>query len=168
MPEAAVGLGANLGDRLRNLRTGLFGIGLPVLAASSLYESAPVETDPSQPRYLNAVAILDAPPGLAPEDLLERLLRVETAHGRVRGPGKAARTLDLDLLLFGDLERHGEPLELPHPGIARRRFVLQPLLEVREGLRLPDGTFLRDRLAACLDQDVRRVEGRCWAWRIST
>jgi 2-amino-4-hydroxy-6-hydroxymethyldihydropteridine diphosphokinase len=168
MIEAAIGLGANLGDRRRALRAGLFDIGLPILAVSSLYESAPVETDPQQPRYLNAVAIVDCPSGLRPEDLLEELLRVEAAHGRVRGPGKAPRTLDLDLLLFGREERSAERLVLPHPGILRRRFVLEPLLEVRPDVQVPGDGPARAQLAACKSQDVVRVAGRCWWWRIDT
>ncbi|MDA8345624.1 MAG: 2-amino-4-hydroxy-6-hydroxymethyldihydropteridine diphosphokinase [Thermaerobacter sp.] len=168
MTEAAVGLGANLGDRLRTLRAGLFGVGLPILAVSSLYESAPVETDPLQPRYLNAVAILDVPAEMGPEAMLSRLLQVEAVHGRVRrGAGKAPRTLDLDLLLFGTEQVDTPKLQLPHPGVARRRFVLEPLLEVRPQARLADGSPLLDRLAECRDQDVQQVEGRCWWWRIS-
>ena len=165
MPEAAIGLGANLGDRRRTLRSGLFGVGLPIAAVSSLYESAPVETQGDQPRYLNAVAILDCPQSLRPEDLLGLLLRVEAEHGRVRGPGKAPRTLDLDLLLYGDEVRATERLRLPHPGVLRRRFVLEPLLEVRPTVRIAGAQDPRAALRACLDQDVERVGGRSWFWR---
>lgn len=166
MIEAAIGLGANLGDRRRTLRAGLFGIGLPILAVSSLYESAPVETDPGQPRYLNAVVILAVGEETGARMLLSRLLQVEALHGRVRGPGKAPRRLDLDLLLYGDERCDTPDLQLPHPGIVRRRFVLEPLHEVRRDLQLPDGRTLKDSLASCADQDVRLVDGRCWAWRI--
>lgn len=168
MTEAAIGLGANLGDRRRSLRAGLLGVGLPIAAVSSLYESAPVETDAAQPRYLNAVAILECPPKMTPEELLAALLRVEAAHGRVRGPGKAPRTLDLDLLLFGAEVRSEPELLLPHPGLVRRRFALQPLLEVRPELCAPDGSPLSERFFECAGQDVARVEGRCWWWRISS
>jgi 2-amino-4-hydroxy-6-hydroxymethyldihydropteridine diphosphokinase len=168
MPEAAVGLGTNLGDRWRTLRSGLFSIGLPIVAVSSLYESAPVETDPTQPRYLNAVAILDCPEDMGPEDLLADLLHVEAEHGRVRGPGKAPRTLDLDLLLFGKERRAQAHLTLPHPGVLRRRFVLEPLLEIRPHADVPGEKSLAAHLAACLDQEVEKVEGRCWWWRTGT
>ncbi len=168
MPEAAIGLGANLGDRRRTLRSGLFGIGLPIAAVSSLYESAPIETDPGQPRYLNAVAILDCPAEMRPEELLAVLLRVEAEHGRLRGPGKAPRTLDLDLLLFGREARADERLTLPHPGVLRRRFVLQPLLEVRPQVRVSGAEQPAQHLETCLSQDVALLEGRCWWWRTGT
>ncbi len=165
MTEAAIGLGANLGAREATLRRGLWSLGLPVLAASSLYESRPVETEIAQPNYLNAVAILLVPDRMAPGELLARLLETEAALGRVRAPGKPPRTLDLDLLLFGRLELARPRLTLPHPGLLRRRFVLEPLLEVRPQIQLPDGRQVAPYLAATRDQEVRRVTGRCWWWR---
>ena len=167
MTEAAVGLGANLGRPEAALRRGLWSLGLPVLAVSSLYESLPVETSIAQPNYLNAVAILLVPEAMPPRALLDRLLGTEAALGRVRAPGKPPRTLDLDLLLFGDREMDDPALVLPHPGLLRRRFVLEPLLEVRPAQRLPDGRPLAPLLAASLAQDVRRLRGRCWWWRIA-
>jgi 2-amino-4-hydroxy-6-hydroxymethyldihydropteridine diphosphokinase len=167
MTEALIGLGANLGERARTMRRGLWSLGLPVAAVSSLYESLPVETEISQPSYLNAVAAVLVPPGMAARELLDRMLAVEASLGRVRGPGKPPRTLDLDLLLFGAESRDESGLILPHPGLLRRRFVLEPLLEVRPGVRLPDGRGLGPYLAASLDQAVRLAEGRCWWWRIA-
>ncbi len=166
MIEAAIGLGANLGQPEAALRRGLWSLGLPVLAVSSLYESLPVETEIAQPNYLNAVAILLVPEAMPATALLERLLATEAALGRVRAPGKPPRTLDLDLLLFGRQAMNEPGLTLPHPGLLRRRFVLEPLLEVRPGQRLPDGRSLAPFLAAALGQEVRAVTGRCWWWRI--
>lgn len=167
MIEAFIGLGANLGEREQSLRRGLWSIGLPVLDASSLYESLPVETEIAQPSYLNAVALLGVPDAMPAPELLRRLLQVEAELGRVRGPGKPPRTLDLDLLLFGADVRAERGLTLPHPGIARRRFVLEPLLELRPQVSLPDGTRLGPLLRTVGEQGVRRVAGRCWWWRIA-
>ncbi len=167
MIEAAIGLGSNLGDREAVLRRGLWSLGLTLAAASSLYESSPVETALAQPDYLNAVAILLVPDSMAPRELLQRMLGVEASLGRVRGPGKPPRTLDLDLLLFGERELDEPNLRLPHPGLARRRFVLEPLLEVRPDAVLPDGRVLARLMRASLSQDVRRVAGRYWPWRIA-
>jgi len=166
MIEAVVGLGANLGDRVRTMRRAVWSLGLPVLAVSSLYESAPVETAIAQPDYLNAVAVYGAPDGQAPQDLLRRLLDVEASLGRVRGPGKPPRTLDLDLLLFGRLALREAGLEVPHPGLLRRRFVLEPLLEVRPLCLLPDGSGVAPHLGDVAGQAVRRVTGGSWWWRI--
>lgn len=167
MIEALIGLGANLGKRRRTLRRAIWSLGLSVAAVSSLYESLPVETEIPQPPYLNAVAAVLVPEGMSAGELLDRLLAVEASLGRVRGPGKPPRTLDLDLLLFGTETRDEPGLSLPHPGLLRRRFVLAPLLEVRPGARLPDGRPIAPHLAASLGQAVRLAEGRCWSWRIA-
>ena len=167
MIEALIGLGANLGERERTLRRGIWSLGLPIAAVSSLYESVPVETEITQPNYLNAVAALLVPRGMAPRQLLGRLLEVEASLGRVRGPGKPPRTLDLDLLLFDGISTDELGLSLPHPGLLRRRFVLEPLLEVRPAAQLPDGRPIAPWLAASRDQEVRPVTGRCWWWRIA-
>ena len=167
MIEVAIGLGSNLGDRESVLRRGLWSLGLTLAAASSLYESSPVETAITQPDYLNAVAVLLVPASMAPGELLRRMLGVEESLGRVRGPGKPPRTLDLDLLLFGERELDEPGLRLPHPGLVRRRFVLEPLLEVRPGAVLPDGRALAQLRRASLSQEVRRASGRYWPWRIA-
>lgn len=168
MIEAFVGLGANLGPRRQNLRRGLWSIGLPILTVSSLYETSAVETEDAQPDYLNAVALLLAPEALPAEELLRRLLAVERRLGRERTRPKGPRTLDLDLLLFGERSCRATAagaLELPHPGILHRRFVLEPLLEIRPGATLPGGDELAARLAATRQQVLRRVYGRCWWWQ---
>jgi len=142
-----IGLGSNLGDRQATLREALTRLdavdGIAVVAVSSFRETDPVgKVD--QPRFVNAAAALET--SLAPRELLDRLLEVERALGRDRTKEErwGPRTLDLDLLLYGG-ETIDEPgLEVPHPRLAERAFVLEPLVELDPGLRLPDGRALRD------------------------
>ena len=139
MTRAYVGLGANLGDRERTLRAAVDVLGaeegIEVVPVSTLRETEPVGVG-EQPRYLNGVAALGTT--LRPRRLLERLLETERRFGRVRVPGEhGPRTLDLDLLLYGD-EVIDEPgLTLPHPRLHERRFVLEPLAELAPGLVVP-------------------------------
>ena len=144
---AFVGLGSNLGEREATLWKALEGLGategIEVVAVSSFRETDPVgKVD--QPRFVNAAAALET--SLRPRELLERLLDVERSLGRDRAVEErwGPRTLDLDLLLYGG-ETIDEPgLEVPHPRLAERAFVLEPLLELDPDLRLPDGRPLRD------------------------
>jgi 2-amino-4-hydroxy-6-hydroxymethyldihydropteridine diphosphokinase len=135
-----IGLGANLGDPLATLRSArleLEELGT-VLAASSLYRTEPVGGPPGQLPYLNAVVSLRPYRELAsPERLLQALLQLETRHGRQRRIRWAARTLDLDLLTFGERTSSSERLELPHPRMLERPFVLVPLLEIAPHWRHP-------------------------------
>ena len=139
MTRAYVGLGANLGDRERTLRAAVDALageaGIELVAVSTLRETEPVGVA-DQPRFLNGAAELET--SLAARELLERLLAVERRFGRVRSSGEhGPRTLDLDLLLYGD-EVIGEPgLTVPHPRLHERRFVLEPLAELAPGLVLP-------------------------------
>ncbi|HEX8422650.1 MAG TPA: 2-amino-4-hydroxy-6-hydroxymethyldihydropteridine diphosphokinase [Pyrinomonadaceae bacterium] len=137
--HAYVGLGSNLGDRAGNLLLavrGMIGAGLRVSRLSSVYETEPVGVPTAQPLFLNMVAEIAfdtdtddvAPP--APEQLLARLLRIEYALGRRREQPLAPRTIDLDLLLYGDFQSGTEFLTLPHPRLHLRRFVLAPLCEL--------------------------------------
>src|ERR1044071_7743298 len=124
--RAYVGMGSNLGDRAGNLLLGVRGMlsaSLRVLRLSSVYETEPVGVEDSQPAYLNAVAEL-GPPLPTPEELLARLLKIEYALGRRRERANAARTLDLDLLLYADARADTPILTLPHPRMHQRRFVL--------------------------------------------
>jgi 2-amino-4-hydroxy-6-hydroxymethyldihydropteridine diphosphokinase len=128
---AYIGLGANLGADLSATLTqaALRLAALPgteVVALSSVWRSAPV--DASGPDFLNAVAALDT--ALAPVELLDALQAIELAHGRERPFRNAPRTLDLDLLLYGDVTLHTPRLTLPHPRLGERAFVLRPLLEI--------------------------------------
>ena len=136
MTRAYVGLGANIGDRERTLREAVDALGaeegIEVAAVSTLRETDPVGVG-EQPRFLNGVAALET--SLGARELLDRLLAVEQRFGRVRFPGEhGPRTLDLDLLLYGD-ETIDEPgLAVPHPRMHERRFVLEPLAELAPGL----------------------------------
>jgi 2-amino-4-hydroxy-6-hydroxymethyldihydropteridine diphosphokinase len=144
---AYLGLGASLGDRVANLQLALDRLHAPqtgswVVAVSSLYESAHLGLEPGDearfPPHLNAVAQLRVT--LAPEELLTRLQRVEDEGGRVRVQRWGPRTIDLDLLLYGEEIVGTERLTVPHPGIAHRAFVALPLAEIAPELILPDGT----------------------------
>jgi 2-amino-4-hydroxy-6-hydroxymethyldihydropteridine diphosphokinase len=137
--RAYVGMGANLGDRAGNLLLGVRGMlaaGLRVRRLSSVYETEPVGVAERQPAFLNMVAELGTPLP-SPEELLARLLKIEHARGRRRERPRAPRTLDLDLLLYGDERRATELLTLPHPRLHLRRFVLAPLVELAAAARHP-------------------------------
>ena len=124
--------------------------GIAVLAVSSFRETDPVgKVD--QPRFVNAAAELET--SLAPGELLDRLLEAERALGRDRAKEErwGPRTLDLDLLLYGDVTIDEPGLEVPHPRLAERAFVLEPLLELDPDLRLPDGRPLRELEASELE-----------------
>jgi 2-amino-4-hydroxy-6-hydroxymethyldihydropteridine diphosphokinase len=142
-----VGLGSNLGEREATLRQALAALdssdGVSVVRISSFRETDPVgKVD--QPRFVNAAAALET--DLGPRKLLERLLDVERSLGRERSREErwGPRTLDLDLLLYGEETIEEPGLEVPHPRLAERAFVLEPLLELDPDLRLPDGRRLRD------------------------
>lgn len=132
-----VGLGANLGDPAAALKAALAALGaLPatrLVARSPLYRSAPV--DAGGPDYLNAVAELST--ALEPETLLGELQRIERDAGRQRPFANAPRTLDLDLLLYGQRRLAGPTLVLPHPRMHRRAFVLRPLADLAPSIELP-------------------------------
>ncbi len=134
-----VSLGSNLGDRAGNLLLGVRGMldaGLEISRISNLYETDPVETFP-QPAFLNMVAELSSRVLPPPEQVMARLLQVEYALGRRREIAMAPRTIDLDLLLYGDDTRNTEFLTLPHPRFHLRRFVLTPLSELAPRLVHP-------------------------------
>lgn len=156
MVRVAVGFGSNVGDRRAHLDGGLGALsvwGKPV-SRSSLFESAPVGPV-EQEAFLNAVAVFET--NETPASLLERLLDIELSRGRTREVRWGPRTLDLDLLLYGD-EVVAEPgLTVPHPELTNRRFVLEPLLEAWPDASLPDGTLVSTFQADVQDQDVRRL-----------
>jgi 2-amino-4-hydroxy-6-hydroxymethyldihydropteridine diphosphokinase len=138
--RAYVALGANLGDRERTLRAAVDALasapGVEVLAVSTLRDTEPVGVG-DQPRYLNGAAALDT--ALPARELLELLLATERRFGRVREgvPEHGPRTLDLDLLLYGDAVIDEPGLRVPHPRLHERRFVLDPLAELAPGLVVP-------------------------------
>ena len=128
--RVAISLGTNLGDRRAHLESGVEQLRtlLSDLRLSSIIESEPVDVDEPQPPYLNAVVVGETT--LAPEELLAELLRIERTRGRARPSRHAARTLDLDLLLFGNLRIDTPALTVPHARFRERRFVLEPLAEI--------------------------------------
>jgi 2-amino-4-hydroxy-6-hydroxymethyldihydropteridine diphosphokinase len=128
--QAAIALGSNLGDCLATLEGALVALdaspGIRLLRRSGWYRSAPV--GPPQPDYLNGCAVLEV--NLPPEALLDRLRETESRFGRVRAERWGPRTLDLDLILLGDLRLDGKHLQIPHPRMRQRAFVLVPLAEI--------------------------------------
>lgn len=162
MTTAFIGLGSNLQDPLRQLRQALLAIaqlpGTAITAVSSAYRSAAVGPG-VQPDYLNAVIRLET--SLEPVDLLGALQGIELAQGRVRTVRWGARSLDLDILLYGDRQLATPRLTIPHPALAQRNFVLYPLVEVA-GLNwvLPDGTDLATLIARCPRGDLVKTRQR--------
>jgi 2-amino-4-hydroxy-6-hydroxymethyldihydropteridine diphosphokinase len=152
-PEILIALGANIPSRVgppaETLKTALATLGekgVAILKVSSFIET-PAWPDPTDPPFTNAVASLQT--ALQPLALLELLHAIETAYGRVRSRPNAPRTLDLDLLAHGGAVLAGARLTLPHPRLAERRFVLQPLAEVAPDWRHPvTGLTARQMLAA--------------------
>jgi 2-amino-4-hydroxy-6-hydroxymethyldihydropteridine diphosphokinase len=144
MTRAFVGLGANLGDREGTILAAVSRLD-GVVAVSVLRETDPVGFE-DQPRFLNGVAALDTE--LPPRALLDRLLEVEQSLGRTReGPRFGPRTIDLDLLVYGDLELDEPGLTIPHPRLHERRFALEPLAELAPELVVPGRGPVRDLLA---------------------
>jgi 2-amino-4-hydroxy-6-hydroxymethyldihydropteridine diphosphokinase len=152
---AYVGLGSNLAHPRRRIARALRSLarlpGTRVVAVSRNYRSAPIGTPGEQPDYVNAVAALST--SLPPRALLAQLLVIERRQGRRRTvdtPRNAARTLDLDLLLYGGRRLHGATLTIPHPRMHERAFVLRPLLDIAPAARIP-----RKGLARSLDRGLR-------------
>jgi len=131
MAKAFLGLGSNIGSRQRHLADAVRLLeenGIKIIKHSSIIESKPVGGPPGQGNYLNAVVQIDT--DYPPERLLEIIQTIEKKCGRVRGVKNAARTLDIDILLYENITLITEKLTLPHPRMASRDFVIKPLLEV--------------------------------------
>jgi|SRR5215467_3905878 len=142
--RTAVGLGSNLGDRLGNLHAAreaileLSNVSAPIFY-SSLYETEPVDCEAGAGKFLNAVVEFEYQSD--PATLLEQLIRIEEALGRKRDhPKNVSRIIDIDLLYCGDQQIDNERLQLPHPQVHSRKFVLQPLADIRPDLVLPGQT----------------------------
>jgi 2-amino-4-hydroxy-6-hydroxymethyldihydropteridine diphosphokinase len=152
-PSVFLGLGSNLGDRELHLgrgRGGLADRGLHIRRQSALYLTEPVG-GPVQPWFLNQV--LEGHTDLSPEALLEVCLGVEHELLRVRGEKDGPRTLDLDILLYGDVVVHSDRLTLPHPRLAERLFVLVPLCDIAPDVRHPvTGLTAVEMRARCPDR----------------
>ena len=160
--RTAIALGSNLGDRLGNLRaarqrTGDLADVQPPILSSATYETEPIGCEPGAANFLNAVVEFDYEGD--PMQLLEQLVRIEESLGRKRRhPKNVSRTIDIDLLYCGDRQIDNEGLRLPHPRMHLRRFVLQPLVDIRPDLILPKQTKSVAELLAELEEsdDVAR------------
>jgi 2-amino-4-hydroxy-6-hydroxymethyldihydropteridine diphosphokinase len=154
---AYIGIGANLGDARANVREAIARLArLPhtrLLGASGSYRTAPI--DSSGPDYINAVAGVDTQ--LDAHALLGELQAIELAHGRERPYRNAPRTLDLDLLLYGDEVIASPTLTVPHPRMLERAFVLAPLLEIAPDIAVPGHGPARERLGAVAAQAIERL-----------
>ncbi|MCP5162440.1 MAG: 2-amino-4-hydroxy-6-hydroxymethyldihydropteridine diphosphokinase [Hahellaceae bacterium] len=153
--QAYIGLGSNLEQPALQIKTAMIALnklpGTQLLAQSSLYSSKPLGPQ-DQPDFVNAVALIQTE--LAPLDLLNSLQAIEQQHGRIRKRHWGERTLDLDILLFGDLTFQDERLVIPHKELTHRDFVLKPMLEITPELCLPDGTALSGFLVTCTDNQL--------------
>ncbi len=158
MKTAYVALGANIGDPTATVLAAFAALAnladSRVVHTSSLYRTAPVGLK-NQPDFINAVAMLET--GLAPEELLDALLDLETRFGRVRRDRNGPRTLDLDLLLYDDIELDLPRLTLPHPRLHLRAFVLHPLAEIAPHLAIPGRGSVAAWLPAVANQGIVRT-----------
>ena len=142
--RTAVAIGSNLGDRFENLSAARKRIGdltdvQPPIVSSAIYETDPIDCEPGATKFLNAVIEFDY--GGDPIHLLEELIHIEESLGRWRDHAKnVSRIIDIDLLYCGDRQIDNKRLRLPHPRMHLRRFVLQPLADIRQDLILPDQT----------------------------
>lgn len=159
MTIAYVALGANLGDAEGSLRAVMRELAahphMRLLKSSSLYRTAPVGLK-DQPDFINAAIALETE--LDAQALLNELFSIEQRFGRQRSIPNAPRTLDLDLLLYGEETSNDSALTLPHPRMHERAFVLAPLAEIAPGLNIPGQGRVVDLLASCADQQIKRME----------
>jgi 2-amino-4-hydroxy-6-hydroxymethyldihydropteridine diphosphokinase len=158
MTQAYVALGANLGDPIATVTAALSALDAiaqtRLITASSLYRTAPVGLK-NQPDFINAVALLETQ--LDPSALLSALFTIEAKFGRSRSVPNAPRTLDLDLLLYGQTVLDTLQLTLPHPRMHERAFVLAPLVEIAPECDIVGHGPVRELLLRCRDQRIRRL-----------
>jgi len=155
-----IGLGSNLDNPRQQVLTAMQEIAqLPHtkdIRCSSLYRSSPMGPQ-DQPDYINAVVEIHT--ALGAEELLRHLLAIEHGHGRVRGEQRwTARTLDMDILLYGQEVIEVDHLTVPHPGMAQRNFVLYPLLEIAPQLLIPRLGSLASLIAGCEQGDLVKLQ----------
>ena len=154
--RTAVALGSNLGDRLENLRAARrqiieLGDVRPPVFSAGIYETDPIDCEPGAPKFLNTVIEFDFESD--PVQLLEQLARIEESLGRKRDhPTNVSRRIDIDMIYCGDQQIDNEQLQLPHPRTHLRKFVLQPLADIRPDLILPNQTKTIHELLAKLDE----------------
>lgn len=166
MPTAYLSLGSNIGDRAEHLRSAVRALRMPgvrVVALSPIYETRHVgDTAIPTPDYLNCVAQIDL--DLAPHEFLHYTRSIERRLGRTAAGRWAPRPIDIDLLLIGDATVSDPELELPHPRMVERAFVLVPLAEIAPDLRMPDGRAVAELAAApaIRRQSIRRLELPDW------
>jgi 2-amino-4-hydroxy-6-hydroxymethyldihydropteridine diphosphokinase len=157
--HAFIGLGSNLEDPACQILRALDALAAlsssRLLAHSSLYRTAPIGNH-DQPEFVNAVAHIET--GLAPRDLLAALLDIELAHGRTRTCENGPRTLDLDILLYDELQYSGPQLTLPHPRMHQRAFVLRPLLEIATHCSIPGRGAVAELLVQCAGQKIEKEQ----------
>ena len=158
MVAAYIGLGSNLDDPADQLQRAFAELGrIPntaLIGYSSLYQSPPMG-GLEQPDYINAVARLET--SLEPEELLLQLQAIETGHGRIRGERWGARTLDLDLLVYGSNIIDAPDLKVPHPGVHERAFVLYPLHEIAPNLEIPGRGLVTKLLENCSSDGLKKI-----------
>ncbi len=156
-----IGLGSNLADPKGQVQAAQKALqALPTttwLASSSLYKSPPMGPQ-DQPDYINAVVALDTE--LSPHDLLDCLQQIEQQHGRVRERHWGERTLDLDILLYGEDIIADDRLQVPHPGIAQRAFVIYPLAEIDADIVIPGKGAIQPLLTQCPRDGLTRFENK--------
>jgi 2-amino-4-hydroxy-6-hydroxymethyldihydropteridine diphosphokinase len=156
--RAFIGLGSNLGDSAGLVRAAIGELGqlegCSLVKASSLYRTAPIASIP-QPDYINAVAEIET--DLHPHEVLKALLALELRHGRMRSVADAPRTLDLDLLLYGDAVLDQANLKLPHPRMHQRAFVLAPLTEIAPDCEIPGHGRAADYLSRLNEQRIEVI-----------
>ena len=161
---AYVSLGSNLGDSVSHIGSSMTEMSAPgvteILARSSLYETLPIGYL-EQPHFVNCVVSMRT--RLPPLKLLARLQAIEDAHGRTRLHPNGPRTLDLDLLLHGDSEMCESQLQLPHPRLHEREFVLRPLVEIAPNIWIPGHGSGQNCLAQCGRQGVTLLASSDWS-----
>ena len=155
--QVLVALGSNLENPVSQVRRAFDELAvLPdssLLVCSSLYRSAPVGKN-DQPDFINAVVQIETT--LSPHNLLKALLEIEKNHGRVRRLPNDPRTLDLDILMYDELECNENGLILPHPRMHQRAFVLKPLMEISKDCFIPGHGTVAELLSACAEQRLER------------
>lgn len=155
MTRAYIGLGSNLSNPLHQVTHACNQLqehsDIILVACSPWYTS--VAVGPEQPDYINGAAALDT--SLSAEELLDQLQAIENSQGRTRSIHWGPRTLDLDLLLYGDEIINSDRLQVPHPWMHQRNFVLRPLLDIAPELALPDGTSIANLLEKIGGKDLR-------------
>ena len=161
MDGVYIGIGSNLGEPIAQVKSAITALndldGVSLITSSSLYASPPMGPQ-DQPDYINAVAELTTT--LSAHELLDQLQAVEQQQGRVRNRHWGERTLDLDLLLYGQEVLDDERLQVPHPGIALRSFVLYPLAEIAPKLAIANLDGMEQLLKQCPRDGLERIENR--------